>query len=120
MGGLALSPMTTALFTRIGYKWTVRTLAILHLVIIIPAAFLFKARIESGKDQAKRLKREQSDRELAMATTMDEKTSTGAEAGLGVPACETMTDMPTKKKKSIDFSALKEKPFLVLFFIGFS
>jgi len=92
-------------------------MALLHLAIVIPAAYLFKSRIESGKDQAKRLKREQSDRDLAATSTAeseDEKVSTGE----GVEAIEGALPSPTKKKTSIDFSALKEKRFLVLFCIG--
>lgn len=117
IGGLALSPVTTALFSSIGYQWTVRVIALLHLAIVLPAAYLFKSRIESGKDQAKRLKREQSDRDLAAASSIeskDEKASTGE----SVEAIEGATSSPAKKKSSLDFSVLKEKRFLVLFFVG--
>ncbi|KAG0199958.1 hypothetical protein BGX28_006865 [Mortierella sp. GBA30] len=65
-GGLVISPVTTTLFDKIGYSWTVRLMAFLHLAVIIPAVFLFRTKIETGKERAKRLKREQSDRELGM------------------------------------------------------
>ncbi|KAF9993512.1 hypothetical protein BGZ80_009301 [Entomortierella chlamydospora] len=68
VGGLVISPVTTALFGVIGYRWTVRVMAILHLVFIVPASILFKARVESGRDRAKRLKREQQDREKTNPT----------------------------------------------------
>ncbi|KAK3843930.1 MAG: major facilitator superfamily domain-containing protein [Linnemannia gamsii] len=50
-GGLIMSPVTTALFTKIGYRWTVRTMAIVHLVVLIPASALFRARAAKPKRQ---------------------------------------------------------------------
>ncbi|ORZ26895.1 major facilitator superfamily domain-containing protein [Lobosporangium transversale] len=43
-GGLVISPATTSMFSSIGYRWTVRTVAFIHLAVLIPAALLFKAR----------------------------------------------------------------------------
>ncbi|KAG9061303.1 hypothetical protein KI688_007641, partial [Linnemannia hyalina] len=53
--GLIISPVTT-FFLKIGYCWAVRTMAIVRVVILIPASALFKAGVEPGKDRAKRLK----------------------------------------------------------------
>jgi len=107
-GGLIISPVTTALFTKIGYRWTVRTMAIVHLVIVIPASLLFKARVESGKDRARRLKREQSDRELAATTERELQDLKDAAARV-----------PRRKRQVMDFSVLKEVRFLILVLLSF-
>lgn len=112
-GGLVISPATTAMFSSIGYGWTVRTIAFLHLGIIIPASVLFKARVESGRDRAKRLKREQQDRERNNSG-FDEKQHT-INASLNN---ESQTTLAPKKSR-IDFSALKEKRFLILVCLAF-
>ncbi|KAF8937462.1 major facilitator superfamily domain-containing protein [Dissophora ornata] len=109
-GGLVLSPVTTALFSAIGYRWTVRAVALAHLAIVIPASILFKARVESGRGRAKRLKREQLDRELTMTTQHGD--------GLGLQNNESQTTL-AQKKKMIDFSALKDKRFFLLVSISF-
>ncbi|KAG0273575.1 hypothetical protein BGZ95_010617 [Linnemannia exigua] len=109
-GGLIMSPVTTALFTKIGYRWTVRTMAIVHLVVLIPASALFKARVESGKDKDRRLKREQSDRELA-ATSEKERQE------LKDAASAAKASRP--KRQVMDFSVLKEIRFLILVVLSF-
>ncbi|KAF9153842.1 hypothetical protein BG015_002510 [Linnemannia schmuckeri] len=107
-GGLIISPVTTALFTKIGYRWTVRTMAIVHLVILIPASALFKARVESGKDRAKRLKQEQSARELAATSEKELQDLKDAAASV-----------PKPKRQVMDFSVLKEVRFLILVVLSF-
>ncbi|KAG0281625.1 hypothetical protein BGZ97_009235, partial [Linnemannia gamsii] len=107
-GGLIISPVTTALFTKIGYRWTVRTMAIVHLVIIIPASALFKARVESGKDRAKRLKQEQAARELAATSEKELQDLKDAAARV-----------PKAKRQVMDFTVLKEVRFLILVVLAF-
>ncbi|KAF9538086.1 hypothetical protein EC957_007250 [Mortierella hygrophila] len=102
-GGLVISPVTTALFAKIGYRWTVRTMAIVHLVIIIPASALFRGRVESGKDRAKRLKQGQSARESAATSEKELQELKDAAARI-----------PKSKRQIIDFSVLKEVRFLIL------
>ncbi|KAK3828282.1 MAG: major facilitator superfamily domain-containing protein [Benniella sp.] len=112
-GGLVISPATTAMFSSIGYRWTVRTIAFLHLAIIIPASVLFKARVESGRHRAKRLKREQQDRERN-SSGYDDKQHT-----MNVSLSNESQTTLAPKKKRIDFSALKEKRFLILVILAF-
>ncbi|KAF9561930.1 hypothetical protein EC968_005424 [Mortierella alpina] len=111
-GGLVISPATTAMFDKIGYQWTVRVIALVHLAIVIPASILFKARVESGRSRSKRLKREQLDRENAV--TEEQKKST-------VTAQEQMKETPSAppKKKAVDFSMLKDKHFALLVALSF-
>ncbi|KAF9345211.1 hypothetical protein BGX26_003396 [Mortierella sp. AD094] len=113
VGGLVISPVTTALFGVIGYRWTVRVMAILHLAFIIPAAILFKARVESGRDRLKRLKREQQDREKTNPVQGEKR---GSELTLN--NCEAQPTS-SKKTKSMDFSVLKEKRFFLLVLLSF-
>ncbi|KAF9974783.1 hypothetical protein BGZ65_008576 [Modicella reniformis] len=110
-GGLVISPATTAMFGTIGYRWTVRTIALVHLAVIIPASFLFKARVESGKDRAKRWKREQRDREQAIFGQEKHNVDTSQSN----PSLTTLGP----KKTRIDFSALKERRFLILVCLSF-
>jgi len=113
-GGLCISPATTALFDAIGYRWTVRTMAFIHLAVLIPASFLFKGRVESGVQKAKRLKRERADREaLAHAKGLPTQME-----GKELISQITLVDTKEQKPKRLDFTALKEKEFLILFFIG--
>ncbi|KAG0243158.1 hypothetical protein BGW41_002798 [Actinomortierella wolfii] len=95
IGGLILSPMIVALFDKIGYRWTVRLVALIHLAILVPAGALFRCRVESGKDRRKRIKRERA------AMTEEERRA--------LDAIE-----PYKKDKIIDFSVMREKKFLLL------
>ncbi|KAG0293156.1 hypothetical protein BGZ96_003213 [Linnemannia gamsii] len=108
VGGLIISPVTTALFSKIGYRWTVRTMAIVHLVVLIPASALFKARVESGKDRAKRLKQEQSARELAATSEKELQDLQDAVARV-----------PKPKRQVMDFTVLKEIRFLILVLLSF-
>ncbi|KAF9191503.1 hypothetical protein BGZ51_007217 [Haplosporangium sp. Z 767] len=110
-GGLVLSPVTTALFDKIGYRWTVRAIALLHLAILIPAAILFKGRVESGRAKAKRLRREQLDRESFM--TEQEKQNGATALTLDTQMNSSQITL-TPKKKLVDFSVMKEKRFLLL------
>ncbi|KAF8933676.1 hypothetical protein BGZ52_007039 [Haplosporangium bisporale] len=113
-GGLCISPATTALFGAIGYRWTVRTMAFIHLAVLIPASILFKGRIESGVQKAKRLKRERADHEaLAHAKGLPSQME-----GKELVSQITLVDTKEQKPKRLDFTALKEKEFLILFFIG--
>ncbi|KAG0020634.1 hypothetical protein BGZ82_011538 [Podila clonocystis] len=109
-GGLVISPVTTALFDKIGYSWTVRLMALVHLAVIIPAVVLFRTRIETGKAKAKRLKREQSDRELAMKEIEKEDKGTSLEDAK-------MKESQAKSKEDhsvMDFDMLKDKRLLLL------
>ncbi|KAF9977420.1 hypothetical protein BGZ73_006047 [Actinomortierella ambigua] len=96
IGGLILSPMIAALFDKIGYEWTVRTVALVHLVILVPASALFRCRVESGKDRRKRIKRERA------AMTEEERQRQDLVA-------------PLKKDKIVDFSVMRESKFFLLF-----
>ncbi|KAG0298950.1 hypothetical protein BGZ98_010405 [Dissophora globulifera] len=114
-GGLVISPVTTVLFDKVGYRWTVRIIAFLHLAVIIPAAFLFRARVESGRDRAKRLKREQLDRELTMA---DQVQKQGDEKQSVLVDNDSQTTL-APKRKILDFSMLKDKRFFLLVMVAF-
>ncbi|KAF8959359.1 hypothetical protein BGZ46_001764 [Entomortierella lignicola] len=111
VGGLVISPVTTALFGVIGYRWTVRVMAILHLAFIIPASILFKARVESGIDRAKRLKRERFDREKIISVQGEKRNSE-----VVLNNCESQKPFKTK---TVDFSVLKEKRFFLLVCLSF-
>ncbi|KAF9937301.1 hypothetical protein BGZ67_001394 [Mortierella alpina] len=115
-GGLVISPITTVLFDKIGYSWTVRLMALVHLAVIIPAVFLFKTRIENGKARAKRLKREHSDRELAMRD--QEKRNEDAVMVVDVKMNESQATI-TENHSAMDFSVLKDRRFLLLIFSSF-
>ncbi|KAF9983284.1 hypothetical protein BGZ75_005272 [Mortierella antarctica] len=115
-GGLVISPITTVLFDKIGYSWTVRLMALVHLAVIIPAVFLFKTRIENGKARAKRLKREHSDRELAMRD--QEKRNEDAVMVVDVKMNESQVTI-TENHSAMDFSVLKDRRFLLLIFSSF-
>ncbi|KAG0219045.1 major facilitator superfamily domain-containing protein [Mortierella sp. GBAus27b] len=112
-GGLVISPATTAMFSAIGYRWTVRTIALIHVAVVIPAAILFRSRVESGRDRTKRLKREQQDRERTVVG-YDEKTQVVGES-LNNESDATLAP----KKTGVDFSALKERRFLILVCLSF-
>ncbi|KAF9093836.1 hypothetical protein BGX27_001552 [Mortierella sp. AM989] len=114
VGGLIISPMTTALFGVIGYRWTVRVMAILHLAFIIPASILFKARIESGRDRSKRLKLERQAREATISGSIEKRSSE-----VTLSNCEVQTISNPKKTKAMDFSVLKEKKFFLLACLSF-
>ncbi|KAG0199957.1 hypothetical protein BGX28_006864, partial [Mortierella sp. GBA30] len=114
-GGLVISPATTAMFDQIGYRWTVRVIAFIHLAIVIPASVLFKARVETGRAKAKRLKREKLDRELAM--TEQERQDAAAAANDEKKGASESTF--ALKRKTIDFSMLKEKRFCLLVALSF-
>ncbi|KAF9952782.1 hypothetical protein BGZ72_005910, partial [Mortierella alpina] len=109
-GGLVISPATTAMFDKIGYQWTVRVIALVHLAIVIPASVLFKARVETGRSRSKRLKREQLDREQSV--TVEPKQNTDV-------AEEHMKEPSAPKKKAVDFSMLKDKHFALLVALSF-
>ncbi|KAG0265310.1 hypothetical protein BG011_005010 [Mortierella polycephala] len=115
-GGLVMSPATTALFDKIGYRWTVRVIALLHLAILIPAAALFKGRVESGRAKAKRLRREQLDRESSMTEQEKQNTATALTVDAQMNSSQITL---TPKKKLVDFSVLKEKRFLLLVILSF-
>ncbi|KAG0206971.1 hypothetical protein BGX28_001720 [Mortierella sp. GBA30] len=113
-GGLVISPATSAMFSRIGYRWTVRVIAFTHLAILVPAAILFKTRVQSGKDKTERLKRLQSDQEIAMFK--QEKRDVMAiddDETIGSRACR------APKEPVIDFSTLKNKRFFILVCVTF-
>lgn len=89
-------------------------MAFIHLVVVIPASILFKGRIESGVQKAKRLKQERADREAlaqveGLPTRMESKE---------LVSQITLVEPKEQKPKRLDFTALKEKEFLILFFIG--
>lgn len=83
-------------------------MAIVHLVVLIPASALFKARVESGKDRAKRLKQEKSARELA-ATSEKELKDLG----------DATARVPKPKRQVMDFTVFKEVRFLILVLLSF-
>ncbi|KAF9166584.1 hypothetical protein DFQ26_007505 [Actinomortierella ambigua] len=100
IGGLILSPMIVALFGKIGYQWTVRTVALIHLVVLVPASALFRCRVESGKDRRRRMKRERA------ALAEEERREQDRVA-------------PLKKDKILDFSVMRESKFMLLFCASF-
>ncbi|KAI1299791.1 hypothetical protein EDD11_006424 [Mortierella claussenii] len=125
-GGLVISPATTAMFSSIGYRWTVRTIAFMHFAIVIPAAILFKARVESGRDRSKRLKRERLDRERTFTEQQEkqnqqpqpQRASVGNESQMTL-AVPDGTEGAPRKKTTLDFSVLKEKRFFILVLLSF-
>ncbi|KAG0310282.1 hypothetical protein BGZ99_000542 [Dissophora globulifera] len=116
LGGLVISPVTTVLFDKVGYRWTVRIIAFLHLAVVIPTAFLFRARVESGRDRAKRLKREQLDRELTMADQARNQGENKRSVFVGNDSQTTLAP----KRKILDFSMLRDKRFFLLVMVSFS
>ncbi|KAF9973767.1 hypothetical protein BGZ75_001041 [Mortierella antarctica] len=114
-GGLVISPATTAMFDKIGYQWTVRVIALVHLAIVIPASVLFRARVETGRSRSKRLKREQLDREQAMTKEQKQDAVIAAQE-------HTKKENPSSaapKKAAVDFSMLKDKHFALLVALSF-
>ncbi|KAF9917273.1 hypothetical protein BX616_001530 [Lobosporangium transversale] len=109
-GGLVISPATTSMFSSIGYRWTVRTVAFIHLAVLIPAALLFKARVETGRDRAKRLKREHQENEKQK---QQQQATVVAAQSLEDNESQTTLTVP-RKQAIVDFSVLKEKRFLIL------
>ncbi|KAF9977422.1 hypothetical protein BGZ73_006049 [Actinomortierella ambigua] len=96
VGGLILSPVIVALLERIGYRWTLSVMALIHLVILVPAAALFRCRVENGKERRRRLEREKE--------AMTEEAREILEAKESI-----------KKYKVLDFSVMREAKFLLLF-----
>lgn len=83
-------------------------MAIVHFVILIPASALFKARVESGKNRAKRVKQEQSARESAATSEKELQELKDAAARV-----------PKPKRQVMDFTVLKEVRFLILVVLSF-
>ncbi|KAG0253340.1 hypothetical protein DFQ27_007482 [Actinomortierella ambigua] len=100
-GGLVLSPVIVALLAKVGYRWTVSIMSLIHLVVLLPAVALFRCRIESGRDRQKRMQRE--------------KASMTPEAREALEAKE-----PLRRVRILDFSVVKEIKFLLLFFSIFA
>ncbi|KAG0319331.1 hypothetical protein BGZ99_005151 [Dissophora globulifera] len=114
-GGLVISPVTTVLFDKVGYRWTLRIIAFLHLAIVVPAALVFRARVESGRHRAKRLKREQLDREAKMTDQVQQEDEDRQSVLVSNDSQTTLAP----KKKIIDFSMLKDKRFALLVILSF-
>ncbi|KAF8933678.1 hypothetical protein BGZ52_007041 [Haplosporangium bisporale] len=92
IGGLWLSPLLSKLLERKGLRWTMLCCAIAHIVLLTPAVFLFKGRLETGRQRAKRI------------------------AQFGYRKGESKEG--EKKRKFVDFTILKDVRFCLLFVAG--
>ncbi|KAG0330417.1 hypothetical protein BG004_002112, partial [Podila humilis] len=92
IGGLWLSPLISKLLDNKGFRWTTLCCAIAHLVLVTPACMLFKARLESGRERAKRIQQ------------------------FGYRKGESKEG--EKKRKFVDFSIMKDVRFCLLFIAG--
>ncbi|KAF9435566.1 hypothetical protein BGZ76_005987 [Entomortierella beljakovae] len=121
VGGLILSPLITALFESIGYRWTVRVVALLHLAITVPASMLFKSRVESGRDRSRRLKLEkiENEKSIAAAAVAEERGNQSSVRTISNEELFTLPKPTEKKARAMDFSALKDKNLAILILVGF-
>ncbi|KAF9920777.1 hypothetical protein FBU30_009287 [Linnemannia zychae] len=92
IGGLWISPIINNLLSNKGFKFTMLTIAIAHLVLLAPACMLFKTRRETGRQRAKRIKQ------------------------FGYRKGEAPPD--GKKRKFVDFTIMKDIRFSLLFVAG--
>ncbi|KAF9998313.1 hypothetical protein BGZ80_006811 [Entomortierella chlamydospora] len=92
IGGLWMSPIISSILLSKGLRWTMLALAIAHLVLLMPVCMLFRARIESGRQRAKRIQR------------------------FGYRKGESPEQ--DKKRKFVDFSIMRDTRFCMLFVAG--
>ncbi|KAF9183994.1 hypothetical protein BGZ49_004480 [Haplosporangium sp. Z 27] len=92
IGGLWMSPIISNLLVSKGFRWTMLALTIAHIVLLIPLCMLFKTRIESGRQRAKRIQM------------------------FGYRKGESLEQ--EKKRKFVDFSIMKNVRFCMLFTAG--
>ncbi|KAF9133809.1 hypothetical protein BGW39_008852 [Mortierella sp. 14UC] len=57
IGGFWISPIVGNLLHNRRFKFTALTLAVVHIVLLLPAGFLYRTRLETGRQRAKRIKR---------------------------------------------------------------
>ncbi|KAG0293158.1 hypothetical protein BGZ96_003215 [Linnemannia gamsii] len=57
IGGLWISPIVSRLLNIKGFRFTMLVIAAIHLVLLIPAGLLHRARLETGREKAQRIKR---------------------------------------------------------------
>ncbi|KAF9174073.1 hypothetical protein BGX20_001102 [Mortierella sp. AD010] len=92
IGGLWMSPIISSILLSKGLRWTMLALAIAHLVLLMPVCMLFRTRIESGRQRAKRIQR------------------------FGYRKGESSEQ--DKKRKFVDFSIMRDTRFCMLFVAG--
>ena len=92
IGGLWLSPLLSKLLESKGLRWTMLCCAIAHIVLLTPAVFLFKGRVETGRQRAKRI------------------------AQFGYRNGESKEG--EKNRKFVDFTIMKDVRFSLLFVAG--
>ncbi|KAF9306626.1 hypothetical protein BGZ74_004788 [Mortierella antarctica] len=92
IGGLWLSPLVSKMLENKGFQWTMVCCAIAHLVLVTPAVLLFKSRMETGRERAKRI------------------------AQFGYRKGESKEG--EKKRKFVDFTIMKDVRFCLLFVAG--
>ncbi|KAF9153844.1 hypothetical protein BG015_002512 [Linnemannia schmuckeri] len=57
IGGLWISPIVSRLLNTKGSKFTMLVIAATHLILLIPTGFLYRARQETGREKARRIRR---------------------------------------------------------------
>ncbi|KAG0368898.1 hypothetical protein BGZ54_000874 [Gamsiella multidivaricata] len=92
IGGLWMSPIVSKLLNSKGFRFTMLSVAIAHLVLLIPACMLFKTRLESGRQRAKRIRK------------------------FGYSKGESLEQ--EKSRKFVDFTIMKDLRFCLLFVAG--
>ncbi|KAF8937465.1 hypothetical protein BGZ58_002678 [Dissophora ornata] len=92
VGGLWLSPIVSNLLNTKGLRWTMLAIAIGHMVILFPTCMLFKTRMESGRQRAKRIRK------------------------FGCRKGESLEQ--EKSRKFVDFTIMKDTRFCLLFVAG--
>lgn len=92
IGGLWMSPVVTKLLEAKGLRWTMIAVAIAHLVIMIPVSFLFRGRLETGRQRVKRIRK------------------------FGYRKGESLEQ--DKKRKFVDFTIMRNTRFCLLFVAG--
>ncbi|GJJ75961.1 hypothetical protein EMPS_08319 [Entomortierella parvispora] len=92
IGGLWLSPLISKFLETKGLRWTLLCTAIAQFVILIPVCMLFRTRVESGVQRAKRIQK------------------------FGYRKGESLEQ--DKQRKMIDFSIFKNTRFTLLFVAG--
>ncbi|KAG0055763.1 hypothetical protein BGZ83_007488 [Gryganskiella cystojenkinii] len=92
IGGLWLSPLLSKLLESKGFRFTMLTVAIAHFILLTPTCFLFRSRVESQVQKARRIKK------------------------FGYRKGESLEQ--DKKRKFVDFSIMRNKRFCLLFVSG--
>ncbi|KAF9115224.1 hypothetical protein BGX27_008589 [Mortierella sp. AM989] len=92
IGGLWMSPIVSSLLINKGLRYTMFALSIGNIILLFPVCMLFKTRLESGRQRAKRIQR------------------------FGYSKGESLEQ--DKNQKFVDFSIMKNHRFLMLFIAG--